>query len=152
METPEITIFSVATEKKARVTNIFGKVTDLHAWERADWWASALLLGELLFTGSNQHWMSAIYQKKKKKKKKSSEALRSAASHCSGERREVTNGMLWSSIGLGPSRRFPFDKSAFGTWAAGTQEPHCILCWKANMKLVAGSNHRGFSIDHRNRT
>lgn len=123
--------FSSCNWKKAQETNTFVKVTDLHPWQRADWWASTLSLGELLFTGSQQHWLSAIYQKKEKKptkkpKEKSLRALHRAALHSSGERREVINGMLQSSIWLGLSRRFPFGKPAFGAWAAGTQEPHCV--------------------------
>lgn len=71
-------------------------------------------LGELLFTGSKQLWLSAICQKNKKKRKKSSQALHSAALQRSGERREVINRMLRSSLGLEHSRRFPFGKTSFG--------------------------------------
>lgn len=53
--------------KKAQVANTYVKVTDLHAWQRADWWASTLSLGELLSTSSEQNQLSASYRKMKKK-------------------------------------------------------------------------------------
>lgn len=61
------------------------------------------------------------------KKKHSAWGLHRAAFHCSGETREVINGMLQWSIWLGPRMRFPFGKIWCSGCELGVGRSHIVL-------------------------